>query len=337
MNRSRTIFRPRLALVVLCCVLFPLPSHAQDRKPNSSDRDRGIELYRQQRTSEAIAALRRVVAADKKDQEAWYYLGLAQIQADDFKAASKSLETALALQPAFASAHAALAYALLQRNKIEEAAREAQRAIALDATNADAHYILGMTRMGAGANAEAVELADKAIKLRPDFAAAYLLKAQGLLALIAGPPPGKADGAMLAPKGRQSQAAEALEKYLQLAPNAPRKEFWRAQLEALKRPQPTVGQIFRSSEVSTRARILNKPEPSYTDEARYYGVKGTVVLRAVFAADGTVRNIVVLRGLPHGLSEVCVEAARKIKFVPATLNGQPVSTWMQLEYNFMIG
>ena len=139
------------------------------------------------------------------------------------------------------------------------------------------------------------------------------------------------------PKGRQAQAGEALEKYLQLAPNTQNKEFWRAQLEALKKPPPTVGQVFRSSEVSTRARVLKKPVPSYTGAARDHGVRGMVVLRAIFAADGTVTNIVVLRGLPHGLTEVCVEAARSIKFVPATLNGQPVSTWMQLEYNFMIG
>jgi hypothetical protein len=30
-----------------------------------------------------------------------------------------------------------------------------------------------------------------------------------------------------------------------------------------------------------------------------------------------------------------VRAAKKIKFVPGDLNGQPVSTLIQLEYNFM--
>jgi hypothetical protein len=34
------------------------------------------------------------------------------------------------------------------------------------------------------------------------------------------------------------------------------------------------------------------------------------------------------------LTELAIEAAKKIKFVPATKYGYPVSMWMQLEYNF---
>lgn len=58
------------------------------------------------------------------------------------------------------------------------------------------------------------------------------------------------------------------------------------------------------------------------------------MLRAVFAADGTVRHILVLAGLTEGLTERSVAAARRIKFVPATVNGVPVSVAVQLEYNF---
>jgi hypothetical protein len=35
-----------------------------------------------------------------------------------------------------------------------------------------------------------------------------------------------------------------------------------------------------------------------------------------------------------GLTEKAVAAARLILFAPATRNGQPVSMYMQLEYNF---
>ena len=172
-------------LILLWSVLFPLTrSRIPGRQAKSSDRVRGIELYRQQRISEAIATLRRVVAADKQDHEAWYYLGLSQLRIPDFKAASKSFETALALKPTFAVAHAALAFALLQRHKTTEAAREAQRALNLDATIADAYYVLGVTRMWAGANMDAVEFADKAIKLRPEFAPPFLLKAEALIGFI---------------------------------------------------------------------------------------------------------------------------------------------------------
>jgi len=57
-----------------------------------------------------------------------------------------------------------------------------------------------------------------------------------------------------------------------------------------------------------------------------------VILRVVFAKTGRVENITVIRGLPNGVTEKCIEAAKQIKFKPAMKEGQPVSMWMQLEY-----
>jgi TonB family protein len=95
-----------------------------------------------------------------------------------------------------------------------------------------------------------------------------------------------------------------------------------------------LGQILKSSEVSQRARVLEKPEPTYTESARKFQVTGTVVLRAIFSKNGEVTNIHVLRKLPHGLTQRAVDSARRIKFTPALKDGQPVSVWFQLEYNF---
>jgi TonB family protein len=92
--------------------------------------------------------------------------------------------------------------------------------------------------------------------------------------------------------------------------------------------------IFRSSEVSSRARVLEKPEPQYTESARKNQITGTVVLRAVFSSSGSVTNISTIRGLPDGLTERAISAAKQIRFVPAQKDGHPVSMWMQLEYNF---
>jgi TonB family protein len=86
--------------------------------------------------------------------------------------------------------------------------------------------------------------------------------------------------------------------------------------------------------VDTKARLISKPEPSYTDDAKRNQIVGTVVLKAVFAASGKVTNIRVVQGLPYGLTERAIEAARKIRFVPASKEGKYVSMWMQLEYNF---
>jgi TonB family protein len=92
--------------------------------------------------------------------------------------------------------------------------------------------------------------------------------------------------------------------------------------------------IFKPNEVNSKARILSRPEPQYTEEARKNQVSGTVVLRAVFSASGQVTNIRTVSGLPNGLTERAMAAARQIRFAPATKDGHPVSQYIQIEYNF---
>ena len=92
--------------------------------------------------------------------------------------------------------------------------------------------------------------------------------------------------------------------------------------------------VYSSPQVTERARVLSKPEPQYTEEARRSSVTGTVVLRVVFSRTGEVTNIRAMQSLGGGLTEKAIAAARQIRFVPARRNGQPVSMYMQLEYNF---
>ena len=92
--------------------------------------------------------------------------------------------------------------------------------------------------------------------------------------------------------------------------------------------------IYKPREVNERYQILKKPTPTYTREARRHLTKGVVVLRAILAADETIKHIEVETGLPHGLSEKAIEAAQQIKFKPAKKDGKPVSVWVELEYHF---
>ncbi len=92
--------------------------------------------------------------------------------------------------------------------------------------------------------------------------------------------------------------------------------------------------VFPASQVGQRARVIAKPEPQYTDEARRNQITGTVVLRAVFSRSGDVTNIRAVQSLPFGLTEKAIAAARQIRFLPATKDGYPVSVYVQLEYNF---
>ena len=142
-----------------------------------------------------------------------------------------------------------------------------------------------------------------------------------------------------------SLAAQSAQKYIELSGklSKSKQEEWNDRVESLRDfvevsdpKNSTLGerQVFSPKEVTTKARVLSKPEPQYTEEARKNQVTGTIVLRAIFAADGKVRAIRPLTALPDGLTLVAINAARRIRFIPATKDGRPVSMYIQLEYNF---
>ncbi|MDQ3907744.1 MAG: energy transducer TonB, partial [Acidobacteriota bacterium] len=88
--------------------------------------------------------------------------------------------------------------------------------------------------------------------------------------------------------------------------------------------------------VTRKAQVIDKPEPTYTEEARKNQITGTVSLRMVLNANGSVTNISALSRLPDGLTEKAIEAAHRIRFVPAEQYGHKVSQWVQIVYNFNI-
>jgi len=74
-------------------------------------------------------------------------------------------------------------------------------------------------------------------------------------------------------------------------------------------------------------------------------VELVITLKCVFRSDGTVGDIHVVSVKPKhfaaedviaSLKKKAIEAAKGIKFLPATKNGQPVSMYMQLDYSFSL-
>jgi TonB family protein len=92
--------------------------------------------------------------------------------------------------------------------------------------------------------------------------------------------------------------------------------------------------IYTGKEVDRKAVLVVRIEPQYTEVARANKRTGTVVLKVVFSPAGNVTNMRTVSGLPHGLTERAIAAARGIKFIPAMKDGKFVAMWMQLEYNF---
>lgn len=83
-------------------------------------------------------------------------------------------------------------------------------------------------------------------------------------------------------------------------------------------------------------KIVSKPRANYTDAARQNQVQGTVTLRVTFLPSGQIGSISPVNGLPYGLTEQAIAAARSIKFEPQMVNGSPVTVTKQVQYSFTI-
>lgn len=336
-----------------CPARTALARPRQTPPAQSAEFERGVELYRQGDFKGASKALRAAVRKQSRgDQRAWIFLGQALMWRGELEDARKAFDAALRLDPNSAAARSGLAFLHMNARRMQDAEREAARALELDPNAIDAHYVVGAIRLREGAWLKAIEKADAIIKLNDKTALAYALKSEALLGLhergrgiLADESRGAYDydSATLeqtaaAQPSRLRQAAENLGKYLALAPNAPDAEEKRAQMEAMlaySEADPA-RKIYRMSDTTSKAVIKAKPEPGFTEEARRAGVNGVVRLRAVLAADGTVKHVLVLKSLSYGLTEKAVAAARKIKFEPAAVNGSPVSQFVILEYNFNV-
>lgn len=99
---------------------------------------------------------------------------------------------------------------------------------------------------------------------------------------------------------------------------------------------PRVIDSQTSTAVDSRPVLLNEPRPLYTEEARKNKVQGVVKVRILVDESGAVRQVVVTRALPDGLSEQAIQAAHQMRFRPAMKNGQPVAYWIsnvEIEFN----
>jgi tetratricopeptide (TPR) repeat protein len=80
--------------------------------------------------------------------------------------------------------------------------------------------------------------------------------------------------------------------------------------------------------------MLYKEVAEYTEIARINLLKGSVTLSAFFSAIGSLVAIRVVRGLPDGLTRRAIQVMKRLRFSPASLNGEPVSVRGNIEIDF---
>jgi TonB family protein len=88
--------------------------------------------------------------------------------------------------------------------------------------------------------------------------------------------------------------------------------------------------------VTTMPRLITPITPSYPEEARDLGLEGRVTLALTIDGTGKVAAIQLLRGLHPLLDAEAISLARKLRFVPAKVNGTPVTLSIRYSVTFVL-
>jgi protein TonB len=100
----------------------------------------------------------------------------------------------------------------------------------------------------------------------------------------------------------------------------------------------TGGGVYQlGSGVSSPVPVF-QPSPQYTSDAMRARVQGTTMLSCVVRPDGSVTDIEVVRSLDRafGLDEEAIKAAKRWRFRPGTLRGEPVAVRVTIEMTFTL-
>lgn len=104
------------------------------------------------------------------------------------------------------------------------------------------------------------------------------------------------------------------------------------QLTASNDPLPPAADPCK--EAAAKPRLLNLPQPAYTDAARAAGIEGKVRISITVDATGQVTDARVLQSLGHGLDEAAIAAARSARFEAAVRCGKPASSTFTIAMRF---
>jgi periplasmic protein TonB len=97
------------------------------------------------------------------------------------------------------------------------------------------------------------------------------------------------------------------------------------------------GGAYRLRGAVTAPRVITEVKPTYTNEALFQKIQGTVVIELVVQANGRPSDIRVVRSLdPGGLDEHAIMAASQWRFEPGRLAGSPVDVLVTVMLDFWI-
>lgn len=107
-----------------------------------------------------------------------------------------------------------------------------------------------------------------------------------------------------------------------------------AQTDRAGSPQETE-KIYKLNEVDVKPKVKNKQQPKVEDAFGKCWGRGELRLRVVLHQSGEVRNVEVLMLSPCRIfNESALKLVKKLKFKPAMKDGQPVSMYQKIYYEY---
>jgi TonB family protein len=103
-------------------------------------------------------------------------------------------------------------------------------------------------------------------------------------------------------------------------------------------PTPDATAVHRRIAVSAGVAVGLLQEhaaPLYPIEAKKAGISGTVVMRAVIGVDGFISELTIVQGPPE-LQQAAMDAARRWRYRPYLLNGEPIEVLTQINVIFTL-
>jgi len=193
----------------------------------------------------ALAAdeLRKALAVDPRDAEAWSKLGAALTRLNDLKGAEESYRKALAVDPSSVRAHYNLGSLLAERGERKEGIEHLEAALRLDPQLTDARFNLATALLEAGEPLRALVQYDVLLQRSPDDAVAHYSHGTTLLLL-----------------GRAGEAEKELKAVAAAAPEAVEPAAGHARsLAALKRFAEAAAEQRRAVDLAGKAGRSDLP------------------------------------------------------------------------------
>lgn len=99
--------------------------------------------------------------------------------------------------------------------------------------------------------------------------------------------------------------------------------------ESLPSPMP----FFKLSDLP---RFIHRETPAYPEKMRASGITGTVRLSVLIDKTGKVREITILKSAGESFDKAAIEAIKASSFVPAKIDGKPVTALLKMPVKFKL-